>query len=77
MDPLIPPKKEESNPLKNYAKYSTLFIQMAIIIIGGVAAGFWLDKTLKFSIPICTILLSLLSVGVSIYLTVKDFIKFK
>lgn len=71
------PKKEETDPLKTYAKYSTLFIQMAIIIIGGVAGGYWLDKSLKLSIPVFTLLFSLLSVGTAIYLTVKDFLKFK
>lgn len=70
-------KMENSNQLKNYAKYSSLFIQMAVIIGGGVASGYFIDKSLQFHFPLFTIIFSLISVFAAIYLTIKDFIKKK
>jgi ATP synthase protein I len=65
------PKK----PLNNYAKYSGMAVQMAAIIVGGVLGGVELDKYLKLSFPIFTLVLTLLSVFLAIYYFIRDILK--
>ncbi|MBK5286475.1 MAG: AtpZ/AtpI family protein [Bacteroidia bacterium] len=50
---------------------------MLVIIFAGTYGGLRLDKTLSFKFPLFTIVLSLLSVAVAIWLAVKDFSKKK
>jgi membrane protein DedA with SNARE-associated domain len=52
-------------------------IQMAVVILGGVFGGRWLDKITHWSVPIFTLVLSQLSVALSIYLAVRDLNKKK
>jgi len=59
----------------NYAKYSSLAIQMIVIILVGVFGGLKLDEYLNFKIPVFTATLSVIAVFFSIYYAVKDFIK--
>ncbi|MCF8217953.1 MAG: AtpZ/AtpI family protein [Bacteroidales bacterium] len=63
------------NKLFNYARYSGIAFQMMIVIIAGVWGGVELDKLLNTEFPVLTIVLSLLSVGVAIYIAIKDLIK--
>ena len=67
--------KNPKNSANNYAKYSSLTFQMAIIIIAGVFGGLKLDEFLSTK-PIFTIILSILSVIIAIYFAIKDLIKF-
>lgn len=70
------PKKEPQKPLNDYAKYSGLAVQMALIIGGGCYGGYKLDEYFKNTeTPIFTIILSLLSIGLAMYIVLKDFIK--
>lgn len=62
------PKKE--NPLHNYAIYSNMGIEMAVIIAAGVFGGIKVDKWLNIS-PLFTILLSLAGVGIAMYVMIK------
>jgi ATP synthase protein I len=66
--------KKPSNPLNNYAKYSSIALQMLVIIAGGVVGGYYLDKWIG-TIPLFTILFSFLSVSLAIYISIKDFLK--
>ena len=65
-----PPK-----PLNSYAKYSSLGFQMAIIIGGGCYGGYKLDEHFKNTNSVFTIILSLLSIGLAMYVVIKDVIK--
>jgi F0F1-type ATP synthase assembly protein I len=69
------PEKKQQKPLNAYAKYSALGMQMAIIIGGGCYGGFKLDEHYKNTTPIFTIILSLVSIGLAMYIVLKDFIK--
>ncbi|MBL7138270.1 MAG: AtpZ/AtpI family protein [Bacteroidales bacterium] len=60
--------------LNNYARYSSIAIQMVVIIILGVFGGYKLDMWLNTQ-PILTVILSLLSVFIAIYLVTKDLLK--
>lgn len=68
-------EKKPPKPLNAYAKYSALGIQMAVIIGGGCYGGFKLDEYYKNTTPIFTIILSLLSIAIAMYIVLKDFIK--
>ena len=68
------PKKENEKPFNAYAKYSGLGLQMAIIIGGGCYGGFKLDDHFKNKTPIFTIVISLVSIALAMYIVLKDFI---
>lgn len=56
-------------------RYASMATQMMVIIGLGVIGGYKLDKYLGFKTPIFTLVLSLLSVALAIYLSIKDFLK--
>jgi len=60
--------------LNDYARYSGMAIQMLVIILLGVFAGFKLDQWLHTR-PILTVLLSIVSVALSIYIVTKDLLR--
>ncbi len=68
-----PPKK----PLNDYARYSGMAVQMGVIIALGAWGGTKLDAYFGFKTPVITLVLTLLSVFIAIYLSIKDFIKKK
>jgi F0F1-type ATP synthase assembly protein I len=70
MDPL--PKKKS---LDNYARYSSIAFQMLIIILIGVFGGVKLDQWLKLSVPVFTVVLSILAVILAIYTVTRDLLK--
>lgn len=67
--------KNHNNPLNNYAKYSSIAIQMLVIITGGVVGGYYLDKWINIKFPVFTLLFSFISVSLAIYFAIKDFLK--
>ena len=67
--------KRPQKPLDSYAKYSSLAIQMGVIIGGGCYGGYKLDEYFHNTTPIFTIILSLVSIAIAMYLILKDFIK--
>ena len=70
------PNKEPQKPLNDYAKYSGLAVQMALIIGGGCYGGYKLDDYFKSTkTPIFTIIFSLVSIALAMYIVLKDFIK--
>ena len=69
--------RNQRKPLSDYARYSSIAIQMLVIITGGVFGGYKLDEYLNFEFPVFTLLLSLLSVGFAIYIVTKDLLKKK
>ena len=66
-------REPRKNP-DSYVKYSGLAIQMMVIIVAGVFGGWKADEALHTK-PLFTILLSLFSVIISIYLAVKDLLR--
>ncbi len=68
-------KKRKLNNLNNYAKYSSLSMQMAIIVLAGAFGGIKLDKWMNWKFPLFTLVLSIISVALAIYIAVKDFLK--
>jgi len=66
-------KKKKS--LDSYARYSSIAFQMLIIILIGVFGGIKLDGWLKLTVPVFTIILSILSVILAIYTVTRDLLK--
>jgi len=66
---------QKKKHISNYGKYSSIAFQMLAIILLGVWGGVKIDEWLEMSIPVFTIILSLLSVVLAIYSVVKDLLK--
>jgi hypothetical protein len=69
-------KPKSTNNYSAYAKYSGMAIQMAIIITLGTFGGLKLDEYLTLQFPIFTLILSVSSVVIAVYLAIKDIIRF-
>lgn len=64
-------QNQKKNRLKNYARYSSLTIQMGVIIAGGAYFGNYLDSQNNNQTPIFSIIFSLLAIGVALYISLK------
>ena len=64
-------KGQKSNPMSGYSKYLGAVFQMAIVILGFVWLGQYLDEKINFKFPIFTLTLSLLGVGLGLYLFIR------
>jgi len=62
-------------PLNDYARYSGMAVQMIAIILIGVFGGIKLDEVLSLKFPVFTLVLTLLSVFLSIFFAIRDFLK--
>ena len=69
----IKDKNPDESPLNNYARYTSLFIQMAIIIAAGTFGGYFIDKSIGLPYPVFTVVLSLGAIAVSLYLLIKGY----
>lgn len=69
--------KKIKKQLSDYAKYSSIAIQMAVIIAGGVFGGLGLDKLIKSGFPVFTIVFSLAGVVFAIYMIIRDYTRNK
>jgi len=67
--------KKSSNTLKGYSRFSGIVIQMGVIIGLGSWGGSKLDEKFNSETPIYTIVLSLSSVGLALYLIIREVIK--
>ena len=68
-------EKEKESPLKFYAKYSSLALQMIVIIVGGAFGGKALDKWLDWEFPVFTLVLTILSVIVAVIYGMRELFK--
>jgi F0F1-type ATP synthase assembly protein I len=69
--------KKSDNPVKSYARYSGMALQMIVIITVMTYAGVWLDSRREGDTPVFTLILSLLGVFAALYTSLKDFINKK
>jgi F0F1-type ATP synthase assembly protein I len=67
--------QKKSKGLADYARYTGIAAQMAVIIFLTTWGGIKLDHLAGFSNPVFTIILSLLGVFAAIYTAIKDFLK--
>lgn len=69
-----PAKSPKESPIHQYAVYSNLAFEMGAVIALGVFGGIKLDNLLNVS-PLFTILCSLASIAVSMYLIIRSLTK--
>lgn len=67
--------KPEKNPFHNYVKYSSLAIQMGLILFGFAYGGVKLDEYIELKFPAFTIVLTLGGLAVAMYLSLRDLTK--
>jgi F0F1-type ATP synthase assembly protein I len=65
---------QKKQGLNNYVRYTNIAFQMAAIILAGVFGGYKLDQWLHLK-PLLTIILSVTSVVLAIYVVTKDLLK--
>lgn len=63
---------DRKDNLNQYIRFSSVAIQMGVIITAGALGGNWLDDYFGFETPILTIILSLLAIGIALYLVIKE-----
>ncbi|WP_216663719.1 MULTISPECIES: AtpZ/AtpI family protein [unclassified Lentimicrobium] len=68
-------QQKQKDKFNAYARYSNMAFQMIAIILLGTFGGFKLDELLDWGFPVFTVVLSLLSVILAIYISVKDLLK--
>ncbi len=61
--------------MKEYGKYSAIAFELLVIIFAGVYAGWKLDTYIPKTKPLFTVTLSLLSIAVGLYATLKKLTK--
>ncbi|MBI5542019.1 MAG: AtpZ/AtpI family protein [Bacteroidia bacterium] len=71
-DQKISQKKKQLN---SFGRYSSMAIQMMVIIAGGSLGGLQLDKWTDTKFPYFTLSLSVISVALAVYFAIKDVIK--
>ncbi len=66
---------QKKQKFTDYARYTSIASQMIITMLAGVFGGMWLDKQLHWKFPVFTLVLTIVSVILSIYFAIKDFIQ--
>ena len=67
--------RKSQKQLKNYARYSSLALEMGVIIAAGAFGGLKLDQKFDLSFPFFTLILTILALIMAIYVAIKDFLK--
>jgi len=65
-------EKTNKEKFKTYARFSTMVIQMGVTIGLGAWFGKWLDEKYANKTPVWTIVFSLLAIGISLYLVIRE-----
>lgn len=65
----------KDSPLKFYAKYSSLALQMIVIILAGAFGGKALDAWLNWNFPVFTLALTLISVAGAVFYAMRGLFK--
>ncbi len=68
-------RDEKESPLKFYAKYSTLGLQMIVIMVAGAFGGKAIDGWLDWDFPVFTLVLTILSVAGAVFYGMRGLFK--
>jgi len=68
-------QNKEDSPLKFYAKYSSLAIQMIVITVGAAFGGREIDKYTAWEFPVFTVSLTILGVIGSVVYGMREIFK--
>lgn len=70
-------EKKYDSSLKFYAKYSSLGLQMIVIIVGAAFGGREIDKYIDWEFPVFTVSLTIISVIVAVIYGMRGLFKQK
>lgn len=70
-------KEKNENPVKFYAKYSSLAFQMIAIILAGAFGGRALDRWIEWEFPVFTLSLTILAVVIATIYGMRELFKQK
>jgi F0F1-type ATP synthase assembly protein I len=65
-------QKNNSEGLKSYARYSSIVIEMLVIIGGGTWGGHLLDEKSSREFPLFTLLFSLIAVAIALFIVIRQ-----
>ncbi len=68
-------KNKPDSSLKFLAQYSSMALQMIIIILAGAFGGYELDKWLQWKFPVFTVVLTILAVILSVIFGMRELFK--
>lgn len=68
-------KNKKDSPLKFYAKYSSLALQMIVITVGSAFGGREIDKYTSWEFPVFTVSLTILGVVGSVIYGMREIFK--
>ncbi|MGM0478568.1 MAG: AtpZ/AtpI family protein [Bacteroidota bacterium] len=67
--------KDDNNKqdrLKNYLKFTTLAIQMGVLITAAALGGDWLDENQNNEFPVWTLVLTLVAIFASLFQVIRE-----
>lgn len=67
--------QESPRDKQNWFIFTQIGLQMALTIGIGTWAGYWIDGKMANNNPIATLILSLLSIGISLYNVIRQILK--
>ena len=65
-------KSEKKNQPNQFLRFTGMATQMTVIILCGVFGGIQLDEKLQNSTPWFTLIFSLVSVALAMFMTIRD-----
>ncbi len=68
-------KAKSQKPLNQYIKYSTIGFQMIALVVAGALLGDWLDGKYSEGGRLYTLVITLVSIFLALYLALKDLLK--
>jgi len=68
-------KPENKKKVKNYIRFSSIAVQMAIVITIAALGGEWIDEKQENEFPIWTLVLTLIAIFGSLYQIIRAVIK--
>lgn len=69
------PEDKRKNRVKNYLKFSTMAIQMGVLITAAALGGDWLDEQQGNEFPLWTLILTLIAIFASLFQIIREVIK--
>ena len=69
------PGPGKKRPKKSFYSYSSIAVKMIVVIVAGTFGGRKLDDITGLEFPVFTLVLSLLSVSLAMYIVIRDLIR--
>lgn len=67
--------KDKKDKFKAYMRFSSIAIQMGVVITAGALGGQWLDEKQENEFPVWTLVLTLFAIFASLYQIIREVIK--